>query len=100
VSSPRNAKRIVSMITVMNPYTRAPTIHATGDLSSLLVAPTNGSKVSFVVHEATIEMRLGVWVARLDMDLLEGQNDERVNNGSRQLPCHDSRDIPKREELN
>lgn len=45
------------------------TIHTPGDLSSLLVTPTNGSKVGLVVHEAAVEERCLVWVWRADVDL-------------------------------
>lgn len=45
------------------------TIHATCDLTGLLVAPSDGCKVSLVVHEATVEEWLHIWVRRRDVDL-------------------------------
>ena len=54
-------------------YTRAAnvvlTVHATRNLTSLLVAPTNGREVGLVVHKATVEERLDIRVWRLDVDL-------------------------------
>ena len=46
-----------------------PTVHATRDLTSLLVAPTNRREVGLVVHEATVEERLNIRIWRLDVDL-------------------------------
>lgn len=45
------------------------TIHPPGDLTSLLVAPADWGEVGFVVHEATVEVRLLVGVGRRNVDL-------------------------------
>jgi len=50
----------------------AESIHSPGDFTSLFVAPTDWSKVSLVVHETTVEIRLDVWVGALDVNLAAG----------------------------
>lgn len=45
------------------------TIHPASDLASFLVTPADGGKVRLVVHEATVEFGLGVWVRRCDVNL-------------------------------
>ena len=50
-----------------------PTIHATGNLASLLVTPADRGEISLVVHETTVEVRLDIWVGRCDVDLSSNQ---------------------------
>ena len=45
------------------------TVHATRDLTRLLVAPPDGREVGLVVHEAGVEERLDIRVRALDVDL-------------------------------
>lgn len=46
------------------------TIHAMGNLASLLITPADRSKIGLVVHEAAVEVRLDIRVGRCDVDLL------------------------------
>ena len=46
-----------------------PTVHATRDLTSLLVAPADRRKVCLVVHKATVKEWLDIGVGGLDVDL-------------------------------
>jgi hypothetical protein len=46
-----------------------PTIHASRNLASLLVAPADWGKVSFIIHETAVEEGLDVRTGRSDMDL-------------------------------
>lgn len=51
------------------------TIHATSNLTSLLVAPAYRSKIGLIIHEATVKVRLGIWVGRCNMDLLSDRRE-------------------------
>ena len=46
-----------------------PTIHATRNLTRLLVAPADGSEIGLVVHETGVEEWLDVGVRRFDVNL-------------------------------
>ena len=59
------------------------TVHATRDLTRLLVAPADGREVGLVVHEAAIEERLDVRVRRLDVDLVVVMVNRILRLGSR-----------------
>jgi hypothetical protein len=48
---------------------RSLTIHSASNFTGLLVAPPDGSKISLIVHEATVEEWLHIWTGRGDVDL-------------------------------
>jgi hypothetical protein len=45
------------------------TVHSARNFTGLLVAPPDGSKISLIVHEATVEEWLHIWTGRGDVDL-------------------------------
>jgi hypothetical protein len=48
-------------------------VHPTGRLTGLDVAPDHGGHVTFVIHETGVEVRRGVWIGRLDVSEPTGE---------------------------
>lgn len=72
-------------------------VHSTGDFASLLVAPSEGGKVCFVVHKTAVKVGIDVGTGRFDVDLMHVKGDMGMNIGI-DILCHDSPDIPENNE--
>ena len=76
-------------------------VHATGNLTSLLIRPADGREVRLVVHEARVEERLDVRVRRRDVDLRTFHQSQspllsklaHLSTGSRVLQVLEHRDV-------